>query len=831
MSGAGRGGAATSSYIRYDAWRDLRLVPAAAAAWCGAGWVSTATAATALGTGFTAAVAAVGLLVACRRRRRTLLTTVALALAAASAVLVVAGVRTATTPPALVEASQARRGVELIAVVVGDPMPLAGSPTYRVRLRALSLQAGGSAGVDGSTGHDGWVSAAGTVVVLTRDVALRDGFVAGSTVSVRGRLAPADPRDRADARLSLPGGAAHTPAVRTVAEPGPVHRAANRARAGLREAAGEHGPQVGGLLPSLVVGDTENLTEQQREDMRRSGLAHLSAVSGTNVTIVVGAVLLLTRLRHLPRPVQVLIAALALAGFVVVARPEPSVVRAAVMGSVGLLGLVLGRRGGALSALGSAVIAVCLVAPGLAREVGFALSVAATAGLVLLAPPLTDSLERVLPRWLALALAVPLAAQVACGPILVLLQPQVAWLGVVANLLAGPAVVPATLLGAGCAVLAWWWPAGGSALAWVAGWPVRWILTVAETTSGMPGAVGSWPAGWTGAGLLLVFGLLVVSVIVAFGRLPRFSTGGRRSPGGGPRAAGGTRWVATGLVIVLVTAAGWAWARVRAPVEVEWRVAACDVGQGEAVAVRTGVDSAVLFDAGPDPGAVDRCLSRLGVKRLDLVVLSHFHADHVDGLSGAVERRVVGEVWLDPLREPEAAYRQVTGVLTGVRTQDAVAGMEAVIGDVRLRVIQAGPVQAASGHPVGTVAQSDAESDLINGSSVVVLVQAPGLTLLTTGDLVPDAQRRLRRALHDQGVTSVDVVTVSHHGSRHQDAGLYRQLGPRLALISVGEDNDYGHPAPSTLALLDSVGAVVRRTDTDSLVLVGEAPALWVVTR
>jgi competence protein ComEC len=326
------------------------------------------------------------------------------------------------------------------------------------------------------------------------------------------------------------------------------------------------------------------------------------------------------------------LAAVALAGFVVLARPSPSVLRAAVMGVVGLAALSTGNRKAALPALAAAVLVLVLVDPDLAAAPGFALSVLATAGLLLLAPRWRQVLARRLPGWLADALAVPAAAQVACGPVVVALSAELGLLSVPANLLAVPAVAPATVLGVAAALLAPVWLPAAQAVAWLAWLPTAWLVLVARTGAQLPGATTAWPAGARGA--LLLAGLSAALLLVL-----------RHRPWRRAVAAGTAGAVAAAAALALVRPA-WP--------PPGWFLVACDVGQGDAVVLHAGPGRAVLVDVGPDPRAVDRCLRRLDVRQVPLVLLTHDHADHVDGLAGVLRGRTVGQVQVGPLDEPRS---------------------------------------------------------------------------------------------------------------------------------------------------------------------------------
>ncbi|PWU62458.1 competence protein ComEC, partial [Micromonospora globispora] len=239
-----------------------------------------------------------------------------------------------------------------------------------------------------------------------------------------------------------------------------LQRAAGTLRAGLQRACDPLPDEQGGLLPGLVVGDTSRLTPAVEEDFRATGMTHLNAVSGSNVAIVVGAVLLLARWARAGPRVAVALCGLALIGFVILVRPSPSVVRAATMGAIGLAALAAGRPRAALPALCAAITVLVIVDPELAGDPGFALSVLATAGLLLLAPGWRDALRRRgVPAGLAEALAVPAAAQLTCGPVVAGISGTVSLVAVPANLLVVPAIAPATVLGVAAAVVSPFWPA------------------------------------------------------------------------------------------------------------------------------------------------------------------------------------------------------------------------------------------------------------------------------------------------------------------------------------------------------------------------------------
>jgi competence protein ComEC len=282
-------------------------------------------------------------------------------------------------------------------------------------------------------------------------------------------------------------------------------RAAGAVRERLRTACARLPPDERGLVPGLVVGDVSQMPPSLTDAFRTSGLTHLNAVSGENVAIVLATIGALLRRTPLPRGWRYVVAAAGLAGFVVLARPSPSVLRAAVMGATALAAGLAGRRSQPLPLLSAAVMSLVLVDPFLGRAPGFALSVLATAAIVLTARPLADRLSRRMPRALAVAIAVPTVAQLACTPVLVAVFGQLTPWAIPANLLAAPAVAPATVIGVSVAVIATVTPAVAGALALLAALPAAWLAVVARGIAALPGADArpSWLVGVTTMALVV----------------------------------------------------------------------------------------------------------------------------------------------------------------------------------------------------------------------------------------------------------------------------------------------------------------------------------------
>jgi competence protein ComEC len=633
-------------------------------------------------------------------------------------------------------------------------------------------------------------------------------------VSVRGLVLASDAGWRsllpgqaltAVGRLAAPRGGDLRAAVLSVREP-PVlrgdppwaQRAAGALRAGLQRACEPLPDDAGGLLPGLVVGDTSRLDPALEEDFRTTGMTHLNAVSGANVAIVLGVVLFLVRWARAGPVVTAVVCALALVGFVILARPSPSVVRAAAMGAIGLLGLAAGRPRAAMPALAAGVIMLVVVDPELAGDAGFALSVLATSGLLLLAPRWRDGLRRAgLPAGAAEALAVPAAAQLACSPVIAGLSGTVSLVAVPANLLAVPAIAPATLLGVGAAVLSPLWSDGAEFAAWLAGWPARWLVLVATYGARVPAGALPWPDGVTGA--LLLSGITVALLVAA------------RRPIVRRLVAVVTVGAILGALPVRLLASGWP--------PPDWLVVACAVGQGDAIVLAAGPGRAVVVDAGPEPNAVDRCLRRLGVRQVVVFVVSHFHADHVGGVAGVFRGRSVAAVVTPDWPEPVQGRSAVRSAAGRTPVYPVTAGWSySVGGEVGLTVL--GPPEPLHG------TRSDA-----NNNSLVLRATVHGRTVLLLGDAETEEQSALMDKLGAAGVRA-DVLKVAHHGSAYQEPAFLDAVDPAVALVSVGVGNDYGHPNPALLGRLARGGARVLRTDLGGdLAVVRVGDGLAVVAR
>lgn len=518
-------------------WRDLRLVPIGAGAWlgtvCGVVVPTDAEAALVVGVAAVAAgvvlggtawvvMRAVGRRRASRVRgrwgwassptsRRAAGVTI---LAACTALSLAAGCAAALGHGSSQRAGPAGdlllRGGQTVATVqvTGAPAPqrqgraFGAGPRFTASAVLLHATDAGRA----------FSASASILIVGGADVgALR----AGTTVEVSGRVVPAT-RPGTAAMLSI------TSRPRVVAGDGPLRLVA-AVRESLRTSAAWLWSDAAGLLPGMTVGDTTALPAELETAMRDVGLGHLTAVSGANFTLLFGAVLLLLRALRAGRTMSVLGCAAALVAFAIVVGPEPSVLRAAAMGAVGLLALFSGRPGRSCSAISAAVLVLVLLEPPLAVSMGFLLSVVATLGIAVLGPPLTEALATRLPGWLAVAVAVPLSAQLACGPFMILIQPAFLSTSLVANLTSTPFVPIVTVAGTVALATSAWCPPVAFLATAIGGSAAQAVAVIARSLAAAPGATIPWPEGLPGvlamAGVSVANAVLLWAVLLPSGRV------------------------------------------------------------------------------------------------------------------------------------------------------------------------------------------------------------------------------------------------------------------------------------------------------------------------
>lgn len=618
----------------------------------------------------------------------------------------------------------------------------------------------------------------GDFTVITDPVALSSGMyatrVAGSSgvlsVMSRHELPAAGTRIRiaTEGRRDGPQTSAFLDEWQIVREPTAPWRVRGSLRAHLRDTSGT--AHAGArLLPGLVVGDTTGIDAHMDANMKAMSLTHVTAVSGSNISLVALTVLSLMRMVTVRRILGVGVAVAVTAGYVFIVGPDPSVVRAAGMGLLGAVVLVRGTGRAGVAIVSSTAVVLLVMRPELSVSAGFILSFSATAALVVVGDPLTRLGMRVgVPRFVAQALAIPLTAQLGVFPVSVALgNPPSAW-AVVANAVVAPVIAPATLAGMvvlctqavpllSC-VCAWF----GAVCAW-------WIPAVAQFAVTLPGARVAWVTGVLGivlAGCVSVAGALAILL-----RL---------------------RLCAVAVAVLLVV--GTCVPLVGAPRYGRWVAAVCDVGQGSSTVLKTGPQSALVIDTGAFDDQVDACLRSLSVKHVDLV-LSHMDRDHSGAVEGVIRGRKLGRVYVSPadVDSPEVARLQlpVTAVHKGQRFAHGVITWSVLWPDSSL------------------TGSSNATSLVIRAH---VRTTSGTVSIVIPGDIGAKEQRALAR-----DVERTDILLAPHHGSRDLDETFFRLASARVGAVSVGP-NTYGHPTTQALRAFGPI-PVVRTDACGTLVL------------
>ena len=480
------------------------------------------------------------------------------------------------------------------------------------------------------------------------------------------------------------------------------------------------------LIPGMVLGDTSLQSADFSNAMRRSGLTHLTAVSGANFAIISSFLLWLMQFLIRRINFRLLATSIVLIAFIGLVRPSPSVLRAAAMAAVVIFARSHRERSDSIPSLGFAVAIVVIADPWQSRDPGFALSVLATAGLLLIAPKLK------FPK----GFAEPIAASILCAPIIVALSGYLSITSIIANVLVAPLVAPVTILGFIASLL----PPLAPMLIPIAKIPAGLITKIAFTAADFPVIQMKSALLILAIGLLMFFGRRYLILIVPIFLLLTFLQ----------------RWPNN-----------------------DWQIANCDVGQGDAMVLKVAPNSAVVIDVGPEPKLIDQCLKALSIHKIPLLILTHPHADHIGGLSGAVAGREVGQIM-----------------------RDAMRGEILEIGQLKIEILW-------PDNSTHFFTDNGGEGSAVNNQSIVALISSPDYTLLTTGDAEPDVQKLI-------SPPKVKYLKVAHHGSKYQDLRFNALADPVLAIISVGKGNKYGHPANSTVKLFKHM----LRTDKDGAIAI-----------
>ncbi|MFH1475365.1 MAG: ComEC/Rec2 family competence protein [Chloroflexota bacterium] len=601
-----------------------------------------------------------------------------------------------------------------------------------------------------------------------------------------------------------------------------------------------------GLAAGILVGLRDRVDRDLAAAFTATGLSHVVAISGWNIALVAGLVgaMLAGRARR-TRSGVILVAIVV---YTVLAGASASVVRAAAMTGVALMAREAGRPGTAAAALGWAVAGLVVANPASAADVGLQLSAAATAGLIAWSAPITAVLDRRVawaPRWIREGLGVSLAAQAATLPLVLVAFGRVAPLSPATNLAVVPLVPLAMATGTvalvGGALAAFGGPAIAAPILGIPGALVLGLLIgIVRLAAALPLASVTLPPAVAAAAAALVVAVLAMvaarrgarraratlhapprGMAPPQGMAPKSGDGrppGRPAAGHPPRASRSTRALRlAGLLGALAVAVLVVAGATRPDGRVH--VVVLDVGQGDAILVTGPTGGRMLVDGGPD---ADRLLVALDARlppwdrRIDIVVLTHPHEDHVAGLPLVLERYRVGRVVEPGMPGRSPGYEALAAILaaTGVTSGRLAAGDRFAFDGIGFAVLW------PDARRVPTEASDDGSE--VNDASIVLLGSFEGRRFLLAGD----AEAEVEAELVSRGLPTVDLLKVGHHGSRTSTSeAMVAATRPRVAAVSVGARNDYGHPSHEVIERLENAGAVVVRTDRVRTIDVGLSAA------
>ena len=546
------------------------------------------------------------------------------------------------------------------------------------------------------------------------------------------------------------------------------------------------------LLPGLILGDTRNQSLALSQDMKNSGLTHLTAVSGGNIAILLLAIIWLGQKFKFTIKKQTVTGLFTLIFFALLVRTEPSVVRASLMGAISLLGLFTGTRRHGISALVTTICVALLVDPNLAVSWGFCLSVFATAGLLVFTKPFSNKISEFVPRIpesLSVLIAVALSAQISTAGLIAGFSGQITLWSIPANLLASPVIPFVTILGYLSLAFSNFYTPFAYLFGYLAAIFANWIRFLAHYFASHESSVIHVPKG--------IIGFLMISFIMALSAFLIFLV--TKTKIENKKTLVISIFLILICLVMLKTRESKNW-----PIR-NWQFVMCDVGQGDGLVLKDSTGKVLVVDVGPNGQLMNDCLKKLGVKTIDVLMLTHFHADHVEGLELVKNRHKIQKVYLTWVEDPIYEVERTKQLLNEVLTFHIKSGEVISLGEMKIQCLWPTKIKMNLG-------------SIPNNASLVNLVTIKNASFLLTGDIEPPAQEAIQKLWR---IPQVDVVKVPHHGSKFQDVNFPNWTRARLALISVGQENSYGHPAKLTLDLYRDSGMRVLSSDEVGSIAIG----------
>jgi competence protein ComEC len=547
-------------------------------------------------------------------------------------------------------------------------------------------------------------------------------------------------------------------------------------------------PGDAGLFLAIVFGDQNHVDFDRREIFRRAGLLHIFAASGFNVTLAAAFIMLAARLARAPKLVAGALGLTSIGGYFWLVGPSPSVSRAAVMAAILYLALFFGRRVDSLASASAAALIMLAADPRGLFDLGWQLSFASLLGILVIYPWLSRFFE---PRVevLVAPITVTLSAQIGVAPILLYYFGQISTVAVLANPVVTATVGLITGIGFVSSLMSLAWGAPGRAIIAALTPFLRFVDGSAHFFASLPAATLQFEPSATIA-------MIFICIVVCAALMLRRHLGMITLP--------------ILVIFIIGLQAGGIWVDLAAGARrTAFSADFLDVGEGDATLIRARKGGVILVDGGEDYRVLDRDLRKRGVRKIDLLILSHPHADHVGALDDLIRNYPIGEIIESGFKNPTRAYGDFKAAARerSVPVDRTRAGQRYRVGVIDVKILWPGRRFIR-----GT------DSD-INNNSVVAKVSYGKCSLLMVGDIQLEAIERLTSSAAD---LSADVLKVSHQGSNNgTTVNWLRRIRPKYAVISVGKNNPYGHPHRAALSRLRHYVARVARTDRDGDIYVG----------
>lgn len=640
------------------------------------------------------------------------------------------------------------------------------------------------------------------------------GLTAGATAPTR---SPATAGTSTGANARAGTATSTNPLTKAAANANPVQDV----RQYISESMKQHLPaNEAGLMMGVIIGDTTNITPETKADFKTTGLSHILAVSGMNVTILVMAIglffgRLLNRFggtaatNRATRAIAYLLTTATITAYMIVCGLQASIVRAGLMGIIALTAINGARRVNPPAALAAAAFVLLAMDPGSLFDVGFQLSFVATVAIIVFNQPLLDYISATpkTPSLIANLLSVTIAAQLGVAPILAATFGRLSLITFAANVAVEPAIAPTQVIGMVIPMLNVISPTVAAVAAYPAHIALSYIATAARWFAAWPFASVATPMLATPALttlIIAVYYLLLAAVYIFHANRPPKRSIASAFPG---RRLARTATIAIVILPLVMTAFGCQAWRGRPPQGL--RVTFLDVGQGDAALIQAQDGATILVDGGPHPDSVEPTLRAYGVNKVNLLITSHQHSDHTNGLAAVARDYIIERAVIPPpeIGRPPSAWSRALSYLAnrGAKETTAAEGERINVGKyLSVEILSPDPGEAGMGDP--------------NNGAVVAIVRYKKVKILFAGDIDMTTEEDL---INDGQVSPVDVFKVPHHGSRTgADPRFLSLIQPKVAVISVGAGNPYHHPAPTTLDALRRIGTRIFRTDQNGSVTI-----------